>query len=62
MKETINNQIQILTADVPTSFRKFKTDYKDLDSLNLDDAYYCLDDREKNLKEKACCVQLATDY
>jgi hypothetical protein len=40
----------------------FETDYKDLDSPNLDDAYYCLDDREKNLKEKACCVQLATDY
>jgi hypothetical protein len=37
-------------------------DYKDEDNPNLDEAYYCLDDREKNLKEKACCVQLATDY
>jgi hypothetical protein len=62
MKETIINPIQLLTADVPTSFREFKTDYKDQDSPNLDEAYYCLDNREKNLKEKACCVQLATDY
>jgi hypothetical protein len=62
MKETIINRIQQLTADVPTSFRKFETDYKDQDSPNLDNAYYCLDDQEKNLKEKACWVQLATDY
>jgi hypothetical protein len=49
-------------ADVPTSFREFEADYKDQDSPNLDNAYYCLDDWEKNLKEKACCVQLAIDY
>jgi hypothetical protein len=60
MKETIINRIQLLTADVPTSFREFEIDYKDQDNPNL--AYYCLDDREKNLKEKACCIQLATDY
>jgi hypothetical protein len=62
MKETIINQIQLLTADVPTSFPKFETDYKDQDSPNLDKEYYCLDDREKNLEKKACFVQLATDY
>jgi hypothetical protein len=62
MKETTINRIQLLTADVPMSFRKFETDYKDQDSPNLDEAHYCLDDREKNRREKACCVQLATDY
>jgi hypothetical protein len=62
MKETIINQIQLLTADVPTSFREFEIDYKDQDNPNFDEAYYCLDDGEKNLMEKACCVQLATDY
>jgi hypothetical protein len=62
MKETIINQIQLLTADVPTSLRKFETDYKDQDSPNLDEAYYCLDDQEKNLREKESCVRLATDY
>jgi hypothetical protein len=62
MKETIINRIKLLMADVPTSFREFETDYKDQDSPNLDKAYYCPDDREKNLREKACCVQLATDY
>jgi hypothetical protein len=62
MKETIINQIQLLTADVPTSFREFKIDYRDQDKRSLDEAYYCLEDREKNLREKLCCIQSATEY
>jgi hypothetical protein len=62
MKETIINRIQLLTADVPTSFREYKTDYRDPDKPNLEEAYYCLEDRETNLREKACCVQLVTTY
>jgi hypothetical protein len=62
MKETIINRFQLLTADVPTSFRKFEIDYRDHDKLNLDEAFYCLEDREKNLIKKACCIQAATEY
>jgi hypothetical protein len=62
MKETIINPIQLLTADVPTSFGEYETDYRDQDKPNLDEAYYCLEDREKNLREKACCVQSVTQY
>jgi hypothetical protein len=62
MKETIINRIQLLMADVPTTFRKYKTDYRDQDKPNLEEAFYCLEDREKNLKEKACCVQSVTTY
>jgi hypothetical protein len=28
----------------------------------LEEAFYCLEDREKNLREKACCVQSVTTY
>jgi hypothetical protein len=56
MKELLINRIQLLTADVPTTFREFETDYRDQDKLDLEETFYCLEDREKNLKEKASCV------
>jgi hypothetical protein len=63
MKKTIINQIQLLTADVPTSFSEYEIDYRDQDKPNLDEAYYCLEDREKNIREKeCCCVQSVTQY
>jgi hypothetical protein len=37
-------------------------DYRDQDKPSLDEAYYCLEDREKNLREKARSIQSATEY
>jgi hypothetical protein len=52
MKETIIKRIQLLAADVPTTFCEYKTDYRDQDKPNLEEAFYCLEDWEKNLREK----------
>jgi hypothetical protein len=62
MKEMIINWIQLLKAYVPTSFHEYEIDYRDQDKPNLDEAYYFLEDWEKNLREKACCVQSVTQY
>jgi hypothetical protein len=62
MRQSLINRIQLLRRDVPTTFRKFKTDYRDQDKPDLEEAFYCLDDRERNLKEKTSCVQSVTTY
>jgi hypothetical protein len=62
MRQLLINRIQLLTRDVPTTFREFETDYRDQDKPILEEAFYCLDDRERNLKEKASCVQSVTTY
>jgi hypothetical protein len=38
IKETIINRIQLLTADVPTSFRKFEIDYSAIKNGNRNSA------------------------
>jgi hypothetical protein len=62
MRQLHVNRIQLLTRDVPTTFREFETDYRDQDKPDLEEAFYCLDDRERNLKEKTSCVQYVTTY
>jgi hypothetical protein len=62
MKESFITRIQLLTADVPTTFHEFETDHRDQDKPNLEEAFYCLEEREKNLKDKTSCVQSVTTY
>jgi hypothetical protein len=62
MKELLITRIQLLTADATKTFCEFEPDYRDKDKRNLEEAFYCLEEREKNLKDKASCVQSVTTY
>jgi hypothetical protein len=62
MRESLINQIQLLTKDIPTTFREFLTDYRDQNKPDLEEALYCLDDRERNLREKTSGVQAVSTY
>jgi hypothetical protein len=48
MRELLINRIQFLTKEIPTTFRELKTDYWDQNKPDLEEAFYCLDDRERN--------------
>jgi hypothetical protein len=62
MRQLLINWIQLLTKDIPTTFREFETDYRDQNKPDLEEAFYCLDDRERNLREKTSCVQSVMIY
>jgi hypothetical protein len=62
MRESLINRIILVTADVPTTFCEFETDYRDQDKPDLEEAFYYLEDREKNLKDKANCVHSVATY
>jgi hypothetical protein len=56
MGELLINRIQLLTKEITITFREFETDCRDQDKPDLEEAFYCLDDREINLREKTSCV------
>jgi hypothetical protein len=62
MREWLIDHIQLLTAEIPISFCEFKTDYKDQEKPVLNDALYCLSNRERNFRAKTSCVQAASTY
>jgi hypothetical protein len=41
MRELLIDRIQLLTAEIPISFREFETDYRDEEKPDLNDALYC---------------------
>jgi hypothetical protein len=62
MRESLINRIQLLTAEIPISFCEFETDHRDQEKLDLDEAFYCLGDRERNVRATTSCVQAASTY
>jgi hypothetical protein len=62
MWESLINQIQLFTKEIPITFREFETDYRVQDKPDLDEALYCLDDWERNLREKTSCLQAVSTY
>jgi hypothetical protein len=56
MRQSLINRIQFLTRDVPTTFREFETDNRDQDKSDLEEAFYCLEDRENFFKVNAICL------
>jgi hypothetical protein len=62
MRESLINRIQLLTKEIPMTFHEFETDYRDQEKPDLEEAFHCLDDRERNLREKTSCVQAISTY
>jgi hypothetical protein len=62
MRESLINRIQLLTAEIPISFREFETDYRYQDKPDLEEAFCCLGDRERNLRAKTSCVKGVSTY